>query len=184
MTTPTLALPVLKNNLATDSALEAKVLQLLLDHGVNNSGSFFHTFQDPAAVKKLLQPTTVGEGVKLTQVDNRYGLEAGRRTVPGRNLRVRSHVVDEIRVARAARVAAAASTPAAATSSTAATATKVPKTLPDNYWADFLSEYQSETIGGIARQFPTHLLSGADEVLARLVHERVTRSFSPLRWER
>ena len=65
MTTPAPALPVLKD-LATDSGLEPKVLQLLTDHGVTNSGSFVHTFQDPAAVKKLLQPTTVGEGVKLS----------------------------------------------------------------------------------------------------------------------
>ena len=176
MTTPAPALPVLKD-LATDSGLEPKILQLLLDHGVTNSGSFFHTFQEPAAVKKLLQPTTLGEGVKLStgafaKLDDVQFLVATS---------VFAHMVDEIRVARAARVAATTTAAASAASTPAAATTKVPKTLPDNYWADFLAEYQSETIGGIARQFPTHLLSGADEVLARLVHERVTRSFSPLR---
>ena len=176
MTTPAPALPVLKD-LANDSGLEPKVLQLLLDHGVTNSGSFFHTFQEPAAVKKLLQPTTLGEGVKLStgafvKLDDVQFLVATS---------VFAHMVDEIRVARAARVAATTTAAASAASTPAAATTKVPKTLPDNYWADFLAEYQSETIGGIARQFPTHLLSGADEVLARLVHERVTRSFSPLR---
>ena len=43
MTTPAPALPVLKD-LATDSGLEPKILQLLLDHGVTNSGSFFPHF--------------------------------------------------------------------------------------------------------------------------------------------
>ena len=176
MTTPAPALPVLKD-LATDSGLEPKILQLLLDHGVTNSGSFFHTFQEPAAVKKLLQPTTLGEGVKLStgafvKLDDVQFLVATS---------VFAHMVDEIRVARAARVAATTTAAASAALTPTAATTKVPKTLPDNYWADFLAEYQSETIGGIARQFPTHLLSGADEVLARLVHERVTRSFSPLR---
>ena len=176
MTTPAPALPVLKD-LANDSGLEPKVLQLLLDHGVTNSGAFFHTFQEPAAVKKLLHPTTLGDGVKLStgtsvKLDDVQFLVATS---------VFAHMVDEVRVARAARVAATTTTAASAATTAAAVTTKVPKTLPDNYWADFLAEYQSETIGGIARQFPTHLLSGADEVLARLVHERVTRSFSPLR---
>ena len=100
MTTPAPALPVLKD-LATGSGLEPKVLQLLPDHGVTNSGSFFHTFQEPAAVKKLLQPTTLGEGVKLStgtfvKLDDVQFLVATS---------VFAHMVDEIRVARAARVA-------------------------------------------------------------------------------
>ena len=155
MTTPAPALPVLKD-LANDSGLEPKVLQLLLDHGVTNSGSFFHTFQEPSAVKKLLQPTTLGDGVKLStgtsvKLDDVQCLVATS---------VFAHMVDEVRVAHAARVAATTTTAASAATTATAVTTKVPKTLPDNYWADSLAEYQSETIGGIARQFPTHLLSG------------------------
>ena len=56
-----------------------------------------------------------------------------------------------------------------------------PRRCCEGYWAEFLAEFQSEKIGGIARQFPTHVLCGADEVLARLVHERVTRSHTPLK---
>ena len=79
-----------------------------------------------------------------------------------------AHMVDEIRVARAALVAPP---------QRLLLRRRSPRHSPKNYWADFLTQYQSETIGGSR----AHLLSGADEVLARLVHERVTPSFSPLR---
>ena len=148
MTTPAPALPVLKD-LATDSGLEPKILQLLLDHGVTNSGSFFHTFQEPAAVKKLLQPTTLGEGVKLStgtfvKLDDVQFLLATS---------VFAHMVDEIRVARAARVAATNAAAASAASTPAAATTKVPKTLPDNYWADFLADYSPRPSGALQDSF-------------------------------
>ena len=177
-TTQPPSLPVLKD-LAEDAGLDAKVSQLLVDHGITNSGTFFYTFQDPSAVKKLLSPTTVGEGVKLS-TGTAVKLDDVQYMVA---LSVVAHMVDEIRVAKAKREGAlqsAGTTPTAAAAVSTA-ATKAPKVLPEGYWAEFLAEFQSEKIGGIARQFPTHFLSGADEILARLVHERVTRSHTPLK---
>ena len=172
------SLPVLKD-LAEEAGLDAKVFQLLLDHGITNSGTFFYTFQDPVAVKKLLTPATVGEGVKLTS-GTAVKLDDVQFMVA---LSVVAHMVDEIRVAKAKRDGAlqSASTTSTAAAAVATSGAKAPKVLPEGYWAEFLAEFQSEKIGGIARQFPTHLLSGADEVLARLVHERVTRSHTPLK---
>ncbi|CAE7905180.1 unnamed protein product, partial [Symbiodinium necroappetens] len=146
-----------------DAGLDAKVSQLLVDHGITNSGTFFYTFQ---GVK-----LSTGTAVKLDDVQYMVALS------------VVAHMVDEIRVAKAKRegvLQSAGTTPTAAAAVSTA-ATKAPKVLPEGYWAEFLAEFQSEKIGGIARQFPTHLLSGADEILARLVHERVTRSHTPLK---
>ena len=172
------SLPVLKD-LAEEAGLDAKVFQLLVDHGITNSGTFFYTFQDPVAVKKLLTPATVGEGVKLTS-GTAVKLDDVQFMVA---LSVMAHMVDEIRVAKAKRdgVLQSASTTSTAAAAVATSGAKAPKVLPEGYWAEFRAEFQSEKIGGIARQFPTHLLSGADEVLARLVHERVTRSHTPLK---
>ena len=177
-TTQPPSLPVLKD-LGEEAGLDAKVFQLLLDHGINNSGTFFYTFQDPVAVKKLLTPATVGEGVKLTS-GTAVKLDDVQFMVA---LSVVAHMVDEIRVAKAKRdgVLQSASTTSTAAAAVSTSGAKAPKVLPEGYWAEFLADFQSEKIGGIARQFPTHLLSGADEVLARLVHERVTRSHTPLK---
>ncbi|OLP99308.1 hypothetical protein AK812_SmicGene18150 [Symbiodinium microadriaticum] len=167
------------NDLGEEAGLDAKVFQLLLDHGITNSGTFFYTFQDPVAVKKLLTPATVGEGVKLTSGTS-VKLDDVQFMVA---LSVVAHMVDEIRVAKAKRdsVLQSASTTSTAAAAVSTSGAKAPKVLPEGYWAEFLADFQSEKIGGIARQFPTHLLSGADEVLARLVHERVTRSHTPLK---
>ena len=177
-TTQPPSLPVLKD-LAEEAGLDAKVLQLLVDHGITNSGTFFYTFQDPVAVKKLITPATVGEGVKLTS-GTAVKLDDVQFMVA---LSVVAHMVDEIRVAKAKRDGAlqSASTTPTAAAAVSTSAAKAPKVLPEGYWAEFLADFQSEKIGGIARQFPTHILSGADEILARLVHERITRSHTPLK---
>ena len=101
------SLPVLKD-LGEEAGLDAKVFQLLLDHGITNSGTFFYTFQDPVAVKKLLTPATVGEGVKLTSGTS-VKLDDVQFMVA---LSVVAHMVDEIRVAKAKRDIVSSSPPA------------------------------------------------------------------------
>ena len=134
------SLPVLKY-LAEEAGLDAKVFQLLVDHGITNSGTFFYTFQDPVAVKKLLTPATVGEGVKLTS-GTAVKLDDVQFMVA---LSVVAHMVDEIRVAKAKRegVLQSASTTSTAAAAVSTPGAKAPKVLPEGYWAEFLAEFQS-----------------------------------------
>ena len=93
---------------------------------------------------------------------------------------------DEVQLARAAQLVATITTPASSTSAPSAAASldvsKAPKTLPENYWADTVADYESVTINGQPRKCPAHLLLGADEVLARMVHEhQSSKIFTPVR---
>ena len=182
MTTPAPALPVLKD-LANDSGLEPKVLQLLLDHGVTNTGAFFHTFKNGGGQEVASSDyswgrvkLSTGTFVKLDDVQfpgRNVGLRSHGRRGPGRTCSsggchcCHHHNSSEcggqqppqsrLRCRRRCQT------------TTGPTSSRSTSPRPS---------------GASQDSFPHTLLSGADEVLARLVHERVTRSFSPLRWGR
>ena len=57
---------------------------------------------------------------------------------------------------------------------------KVPKSLPIGYWTDRIKEYNDITVDGRPRKFPTNYLLGAEEILARMVHEhKETKMYTP-----
>ena len=94
------------------------------------------------------------------------------------------HMCNEVHLARAEQFASTAPAASVPSMSTAASSDvgKAPKTLPKNYWADMVADYESVKINGENRKFPAHLLLGAEEVLARMVHEHQTsKIFTPVR---
>ena len=98
------------------------------------------------------------------------------------------YMVDQIELARKKQFATAApgtppSTPALTTPVTTATGDgKAPKQLPKGFWAKRIKEFEATKIEGHHRSFPVHLISGAEEVLARMVWEKETTNlFTPVR---
>lgn len=58
---------------------------------------------------------------------------------------------------------------------------KVPKTLPAGKWSELVESYNNITINGRPRQFPVRELLGAENIIARLWHERhVSKMYTPL----
>lgn len=58
---------------------------------------------------------------------------------------------------------------------------KVPKTLPAGVWSTLVKQYQDVQLGGEDRVFPVQELIGAEQVLARMYHEKVvSKQFSPV----
>ena len=56
------------------------------------------------------------------------------------------------------------------------------RSLPKSYWADTIAEFEKVRINGQPREFPSHLLLGAEEVLARMFHEhQVSKLYTPVR---
>ncbi|CAE7259953.1 ftsH [Symbiodinium sp. CCMP2592] len=100
---------------------------------------------------------------------------------------VMEHMIDEIGIQRAAQMAASAVAPSPpptlpATASSSTDPNKAPKQLPKGYWVKRVKEYEAEKIEGRNRQFPAHLLVGAEETLARMVYEREhSHLYSPVK---
>ena len=91
------------------------------------------------------------------------------------------YMVDQIELARKKQFATAA--PGTPTPVTTATGDgKAPKQLPKGFWAKRIKEFEATKIEGHHRSFPVHLISGAEEVLARMVWEKETTNlFTPVR---
>ena len=163
--------------LAKASGLNKDVFAYLQETGIVNSGVLYHMFVKRDNSAQHLSP--LSNGVKVAGADVR--LDAPELMIAQAVL---EHMCDEVQLARAAQFAATAPTDSVPSTSTATSSdrSKAPKTLPKNYWADMVADYESVTINGQPRKFPAHLLLGAEEVLARMVHEHQTsKIFTPVR---
>ena len=62
------------------------------------------------------------------------------------------------------------------------TSTRTPKELSPGTWAAQIKKYEDVTLDNVKRIFPSQLLIGAEEVLARMLHERtVTTCYTPVK---
>ena len=138
-------------------------------------------FGDRSKIAKMLEPLKTGitmgtETIKLKDEE----IDVTEAII--------DHMVDQIELARKKQFATAApgtppSTPALTTPVTTATGDgKAPKQLPKGFWAKRIKEFEATKIEGHHRSFPVHLISGAEEVLARMVWEKETTNlFTPVR---
>ena len=164
--------------LAQESGLDKNVMAFLRESGVNTSGVLFHLFSKRERVAKTLQPLEAGVRVQGTNVKLDF-------VAMGVAVAVLEHMVDQIELARKAQFACGASTPTMTTSDASTSSAedqKPPKVLPKGYWATVIQDFEKEVVAGQNRTFPSHQLVGAEEVLARMVHERqVSHLFTPVR---
>ena len=165
--------------LAQESGLDKNVVTFLKDTGVNTSGVLYHLFSKRERIAKTLQPLETGVTVQGRSIK----LDVAAMGIA---IAVLEHMVDQIELARNAQFASVSAVPAPTTAITPSTSTtdeqKAPKTLPKGYWATVIQEYEKEMVAGVNRSFPSHQLVGAEEVLARMVHERqVSHLFTPVR---
>ena len=175
----TVALPDL-SKLAEESGLDKRVGLFLRDKGVTNSGVLGHLFGDRSNIAKMLEPLKTGitmgtETIKLKDEE----IDVTEAII--------DHMVDQIELARKKQFATAApgtppSTPALTTPVTTATGDgKAPKQLPKGFSAKRIKEFEATKIEGHHRSFSVHLISGAEEVLARMVWEKETTNlFTPV----
>ena len=177
-TTP--SLPALAK-ISADNALDPQILDFLQDKGVQSSGVFFHMFAQRDKIAKFLEPLTIG--VTLGGVDVKK--DVTQLAVAEATL---ENMMDELTILRSQQMAAASPAtpvaPPAATSSstTQAEAAKPPKSLPKGYWAQVVKDFEAEKVAGVNRVFPVNLLVGAEETLARMVHEKtVSGLYSPVK---
>eukprot|EP00439_Symbiodinium_sp_Y106_P049989 s5740_g6.t1 len=168
----TVALPDL-NKLAEESGLDKRVSVFLHDKGVTNSGVLGHLFGDRTKIAKMLEPLKTGVSIGSDTIklkDEEVDVTEA----------ILDHMVDQTELARKKQfVAAAPGTPPtthpATTSAPTTTADgKAPKQLPKGFWAKRIKEFEATKIEGHNRSFPAHLISGAEEVLARMVWEKET----------
>lgn len=76
---------------------------------------------------------------------------------------------------------AAVPTPPATGAGSGSSDHKVPKTLPAGKWSELVESYNNSTINGRPRQFPVRELLGAENIIARLWHERhISKMYTPL----
>ena len=144
--------------LAKASGLSKDVFAYLQETGIVNSGVLYHMFVKRDNIAQHLSPLSMG--VKVAGADVR--LDAQELMIAQAVL---EHMCDEVHLARAeqfASTAPAASVPSTSTA-TSSDVGKAPKTLPKNYWADMVADYQSVKTNGENRKFPAHLLLGAEE---------------------
>ena len=166
--------------LAQESGLDKNVVMFLKDTGVNTSGVLYHLYWKRERVAKTLQPLETG----VTMQGRSIKLDVAATL--GVAVAVLEHMVDQIELARNAQFASVSAVPAPATTIAPSRSTtdeqKAPKTLPKGYWATVTQEYEKEMVAGVNRSFPLHQLVGAEEVLARMAHERqVSHLFTPVR---
>ena len=165
--------------LAQDSGLNKNVVSYLRDSGVNSSGVLYHLFSKREQIPKKLQPLESGVSIRGQNVK----LDTGAMAVA---VAVLEHMVDQIELARNAQFTSVPAEPTQTSSlakcAFAAEDQKPPKTLPKGYWATVIQDFEKEVVAGQNRRFPSHQLVGAEEVLARMVHERqVSQLFTPVR---
>ncbi|CAE7275931.1 yciC, partial [Symbiodinium sp. CCMP2456] len=175
---PTLALPDL-DDVASRAGFDTEMIAYLSAKGITNAGLFLHCFTDQAKIAPFFEPLRAGFDLAGNTVkrsdDERLILEAATRVA-----------LDELSVRRSQMLAAStpvpAALPGASVSSPSSESHKVPKTLPKNYWSEYVKEFESVILLGRNREFPSHLLLGAEEVLARMVHQHQTsKQYSPVR---
>ena len=76
--------------------------------------------------------------------------------------------------------AATKTLPAVPVASGSGQSSKVPKDLPAGYWQTQIALYQAVKIHGEARKFPQELLIGAEGILARVLHEIKSETYTAI----
>ena len=76
--------------------------------------------------------------------------------------------------------AATKTLPAVPVASGSGQSSKVPKDLPAGYWQTQIALYQAMKIHGEARKFPQELLIGAEGILARVLHEIKSETYTAI----
>ena len=169
------------DSLAKEGGSDTDVLLYLKDRGVATAGALFHLSSDIAQIGKLLEPLVRGVTLSNTKECKKDDTDILIVTAS------LQHMVDLFTLARNQALGGATSAtnrpPAVAASAGADSASsKVPKTLPEGYWADFVSDFNKQILGGRNREFPVHLLVGAEETLARMIHEqKSSKLFTPVK---
>ncbi|CAE7672356.1 unnamed protein product, partial [Symbiodinium sp. CCMP2456] len=138
--------------------------------GITNSGLFLHYFKDNSKIQAFFDPLRTGYDIAGNVLkrsdDERLILEAATKVA-----------LDELTVKHAAMMAHASTTPSGTTGTSGAVATasdpsdKIPKTLPKNYWAEYVKDFESVVLLGRNREFPSHLLLGTFTKAMRQVPE-------------
>ena len=165
----------------------AGVTQIFIDvmamRGVTTPNLFFMLFENPDNIEKMFGDMKSGlthtpvdalgapgipETIKLDDITYLVGTAAVKAAHYNMNI-----AMEKTRAANASPGAPSGNTLTAPTAVKEVDITKVPKTLPKDYWDTRIAEYNTLQIGGPDRFFPVNFILGSEEVLARMVFEHV-----------
>ena len=166
-----MAAPMSFDEMCDKAAVHPTVRMLFKAKGVDVPGVLHHLFADRTKVSAFLEP--LRDGVEL-QGDT-------KRRSADELLIDQATVLEWLDVIAAIKTAAVpAAVPAAASASTSASSVEKSQELPAGYWNDFVTDSKSLVVDGRNRQFPAHLLVGAEKTLGRMVAEKKSGLYTAL----